>query len=66
MTQDVSRLDFQRPPPGHKFKAPLEPDEAPADRYVRLFKDVVVFLLAVGFVLTILVRPLRKPDAAKA
>jgi len=28
--------------------------------------EVLAALLAVGFVLTILVRPLRQPDAAKA
>jgi hypothetical protein len=53
VTPEIGRLDFQNPPPDHKFKASLEPNEGVADRNVRLFKEVVVFLLAVGFVLVI-------------
>ena len=46
-------IDLQDPPPNHKYKASIEPQETAADIYVRLFKDVVVFLVAVGFVLLI-------------
>lgn len=53
MNPDAGLLDLQSPPAGHSFKVSVEPKEATADRNVRLFKDVVVFLLAVGFVLLI-------------
>jgi hypothetical protein len=50
---DPRLLDLQSPSADHKYKFSVEPNEATADRNVRLFKDVVVFLLAVGFVLLI-------------
>lgn len=53
MTPNPGAIDFQNPPADHKYKFSFEPNEATADRNVRLFKDVVVFLLAVGFVLLI-------------
>ena len=53
MTPNPGAIDFQNPPADHKYKFSFEPNEAMADRNVRLFKDVVVFLLAVGFVLLI-------------
>lgn len=53
MTPNPGAIDFQNPPPDHKYKFSFEPNESTADRNVRLFKDVVVFLLAVGFVLLI-------------
>jgi hypothetical protein len=50
---EVGLLDLQNPTSEHNFKISLEPKEAAADRYVRLFKDLVLFVLAVGFVLVI-------------
>lgn len=50
---ELGVVDFQNPPADHKYNFSLEPKEAAADRNVRLFKDVVIFLLAVGFVLLI-------------
>jgi hypothetical protein len=47
---DTSFVDFQNPPAEHNYKFSFEPKEPSADRNVRLFKDVVVFVLAVGFV----------------
>ena len=40
-------LDLSKPLAGHQYKASLDREEYPSERYVRLFKDVVVFLLAV-------------------
>jgi hypothetical protein len=53
VTPNPGVVDFQKPPAEHNFKISLEPKEAAADRYVRLFKDLVLFVLAVGFVLVI-------------
>jgi heme/copper-type cytochrome/quinol oxidase subunit 4 len=53
VSTDPGIFDFKTPPSDHKYKFSVEPNEATADRNVRLFKDVVVFLLAVGFVLLI-------------
>ena len=53
MKTDAGFVDFQNPPAEHNYKFSLEPKEPLADRNVRLFKDVVVFLLAVGCVLLI-------------
>ncbi len=72
MTSDPGVVDFRTPPPEHNFKISLEPKEATADRYVRLFKDVVLFVLAVGFVLVIvwmcigtMVSPAAQPEEKK-
>ncbi len=43
-------IDFDKPPPDHKFSVSIERVETAADRRVRLFKDIVLFLAALGFV----------------
>lgn len=49
----MSQLDLSNPPARHKFSVSLEAEETDGERRVRLFKDVVLFLVAVGFVLLI-------------
>jgi hypothetical protein len=50
---DPGLFNLQSPSAEHEYKFSHEPREPAADPNVRLFKDVVVFLLAVGFVLLI-------------
>ena len=47
------KIDLASPPPGHTFTASIEPRETPEERYVRLFKDVALFLVALVFVVAI-------------
>lgn len=46
----MSNIDLNTPPPGHKFSVSVDKEETPGERGVRLFKEVVFFLVAVGFV----------------
>ena len=48
MKPDGGLVDLQGTPPDHNYKFSFEPRETTADRNVRLFKDVVVFLLESG------------------
>jgi hypothetical protein len=62
----VSTLDFSNPPPHHQYKVSIEREESTADRRVRLFKDVTLFLVAIGFAATIAficVRTITSADA---
>lgn len=49
----MSQIDLNKVPDGHKYKVSLDPDENPWDRAVRLSKDLLLFLAALGVVLTI-------------
>jgi cytochrome c biogenesis protein CcdA len=49
----VSSIDLNSPPPGHKFNISVERDETEGERKVRLFKDVVLFVVAIIFMLII-------------
>jgi len=49
----VSTIDLNSPPPNHKFSVTIDREETGADRRVRLFKDVALFLVAVSFVVLI-------------
>jgi hypothetical protein len=49
----VSTIDLNTPPPNHKFSVSVEREETDSERHVRLFKDVVLFLVAVAFVVLI-------------
>jgi hypothetical protein len=51
VSPEVGLPGLQNPSSEHNFKISLDPGEATADRHVRLSKDVVLFVLAVGFVL---------------
>lgn len=42
----MSTIDLNAPPPNHNFKVSVERAETKAEQYVRLFKDVAVFLFA--------------------
>jgi hypothetical protein len=49
----VSTLDLSNPPPDHSYKVSVERAETSEERYVRLGKDVVLFVVAIGFVVLI-------------
>ena len=42
-------FDLNKTPNNHRLSAHIEPDETKAERTVRLFKDVVLFIVAVVF-----------------
>jgi len=43
-------IDLNTPPPNHKYSVSVEREETQTELNVRLFKDVVLFLVAIGFV----------------
>ena len=43
------------PPPNHNYNIKVDPKETDGDRAVRLFKDVALFLVAIGFVILLAV-----------
>jgi hypothetical protein len=49
----LSTIDLNTPPPNHQFSVSVEREETPAERGVRLFKDVMLFLVAIGFIAVI-------------
>lgn len=49
----MSTIDLNNPPPHHKFSVSIEREETAAEHRIRLFKDLTLFLVAVGFVLLI-------------
>ncbi|MFG1319697.1 hypothetical protein [Xanthobacter autotrophicus] len=46
----MSTIDLNAPPENHKVSVSVEREETAGERWVRLFKDVVLFLVAVAFV----------------
>lgn len=48
-------IDLNSPPPNHNYNIKVDPKEADGDRVVRLFKDVALFLVAIGFVVLLAV-----------
>jgi flagellar biogenesis protein FliO len=50
----LSTIDLNTPPPNHQFSVSVEREESPAEQGVRLFKDVMLFLVAIGFVALII------------
>ncbi len=49
----MSRIDLNRPPVGHNYSVSIDKEESSAEMYVRLFKELVVFMLAIAFVVII-------------
>ena len=63
----MSQLDLGNPPPGHKFSVSVEREEQLAERNVRPFKDVTIFVIAAGFVIIIAIycyQTLVSPNAS--
>jgi hypothetical protein len=58
----LSQLDLNNLPPGHHVNIAVERQETDGERKVRLFKEVVIFLLA-GIVVGICVITLSNPGA---
>jgi hypothetical protein len=50
----VSTIDLNTPPPNHKYSVSVEREETTGEMRVRLFKDIVLFLMAIGFVILIM------------
>lgn len=46
----MSQIDLNKPPPNHKFSVSVEREETAGERGVRLFKEIALFLVALGFV----------------
>ncbi len=51
----MNTLDLNSPPPNHNYKVSVERDETTGERRVRLFKEMVLFVVAIGFVVLIAV-----------
>ena len=51
----MSTIDLNSPPPNHKYSVSVEREETGGERRVRLFKDLALFLVAIGFVVLIVV-----------
>lgn len=49
----MSHIDLNQPPPNHTFNVSINRDEADGERRVRLFKDVALFVVALGFVVMV-------------
>lgn len=49
----MSTIDLNSPPPNHKYSVSVEREETTGERRVRLFKDVALFSVAIGFVILI-------------
>ena len=48
-------IDLNSPPPDHNYNIKVDPKETDGDQAVRLFKDVALFLIAIGFVILLAV-----------
>lgn len=46
----MSHIDLNQPPPNHTFSISVDREETDGERRVRLFKDVALFVAALGFV----------------
>ncbi|MGE0151958.1 MAG: hypothetical protein AB7R90_05020 [Reyranellaceae bacterium] len=46
----MSTIDLNNPPPNHKYSVSVEREETVGERCVRLFKEVALFVVAIGFV----------------
>lgn len=49
----MSHIDLNNPPPNHTFSISVDREETGAERGVRLFKDIALFVAALGFVILI-------------
>lgn len=49
----MSTIDLNHPPPNHTYSVAIERQETAAERHLRLFKELALFLAALGFVVLI-------------
>lgn len=49
----MNHIDLNQPPPNHTFSVSVNREETDGERRVRLFKDLSLFVVALGFVITI-------------
>lgn len=49
----MSHIDLNQPPPNHTFSVSVDREETDGERRVRLFKDVALFVTALGFVMMV-------------
>lgn len=43
-------IDLNTPPPNHKYKVSIDREETKGERFVRLSKDLVLFMFAIALV----------------
>lgn len=63
----MTKIDFSETPQNHSYTIKLEKEEDPSDAWVRRFKEVTIFLLAIGSVVliaTLCVNTLSSPSAS--
>lgn len=46
-------LDLSAPPQNHTYTVSLSPEEKDSDRFVRLAKEIILVVLASGFVMLV-------------
>ncbi len=46
-------LDLSAPPQNHAYTVSLSPEEKDSDRFVRLAKEIILVVLASGFVMLV-------------
>ena len=46
-------LDLSAPPQNHTYTVSLSPEEKDSDRFVRLAKEIILVVLAAGFVMLV-------------
>ncbi|WGF90567.1 hypothetical protein [Marinivivus vitaminiproducens] len=64
---DKTTLDISQPASGKGYDVKISPEESLGERRVRLFKDVVMFLVAVGFavlIVSLCYATLTSPDTS--
>lgn len=49
----MNHIDLNQPPPNHTFSVSVNREETDGERRVRLFKDLALFVVALGFVIMI-------------
>ncbi len=49
----MTEINLGNPPPHHSYSVSLEREESAQERNLRLFKDLVLFLVAIAFVILI-------------
>jgi hypothetical protein len=49
----LNTIDLDSPPPNHQYSVSVEREETSGERAVRLFKDIALFCVALGFVILV-------------
>ncbi|NKC14978.1 MAG: hypothetical protein GKR94_23155 [Gammaproteobacteria bacterium] len=49
----MSQIDLNSPPAGHNYSVSIDREETNNEMHVRLFKEIVIFIVAIAFVVII-------------